>query len=42
MWLPTMREGDLKRFGCVSQIPHAQTAVRMTAHELPPLMMPAY
>lgn len=37
----TMREGDLERFGGVSEIPHCQAAVRVAAHELLPFVMPA-
>lgn len=37
----TMREGDLERLGGVSELPQRQAAVRVTAHELLPFVMPA-
>lgn len=37
----TMREGDLEWLSGVSEIPHRQAAVWVTAHELLPFMVPA-
>lgn len=37
----TVREGDLEWFGGVSEVPQRQAAVRVTAHERLPLMVPA-
>lgn len=37
----TVREGDLEWLGGVSEVPQRQAAVRVTAHELLPFVMPA-